>query len=150
MRVFLNSDRPLTSLQLDHDVDLLLRIPETHSLLAATATAITVISPSLKTCTIPIARPAKNASLVRIFFLPRVPHTEISVYGLVFDNGEVVFAGVKGADEDTCSGEDARRGKKSLSEKTLAKGEKVVDAFMDDKSMVLHLLSEQSGNAGFS
>lgn len=129
-------------LKLDHRVDLLLRIPETHSMLAASSTGLTVISSQLKTTSIPIVSP-KSSHLLRVFFLPRLPQTEIFVYALLFDDGSVTFTGVKGADDETCTGEDARRATKTLPAKTLAEGEQVVNAFMDDKTLVVHLLTSK-------
>ena len=128
---------------MEHQVDLLLRIPETHSLLAASSAGLTVISSELKTTLIPVTRPNKSSRLVRVFFLPRVPHTEIFVYGLLFDDGSVTFTGIKGADDEACTSEDARRATKSLPAKTLSKGEKVVNAHIDDKTLVVHLLSKR-------
>jgi hypothetical protein len=129
---------------LEHEVEILVRIPEAHSLLAGSHQGLTVITPDLTRITIPFQLPSSSTKLIKLFFLPRIPHSEINPYGLMFDDGKVVFVAVSGLNEKSCVVEDPKRAVKGLEKGTLENGEKVVDAFMDDKTSSVHILSECS------
>lgn len=135
------------TVQLTHTIDILVRIPESHSMLVASSSGLSVVSSDLTATPIEFEKPSKTSQLIKVLFLGRIfsSGSQVVNCGLVFDNGQVAFISIKGVDEEQDCGlaEGLVRDTKSLPAKTLCKGEKVADAFMDDKTLNVHFLTSK-------